>query len=319
MPDAIPITLTKPPETAAPADPIVAAVVEGAPATPPAPAEAAPAKPVEDPIRVTERLAQLARREQAFVQEQRRKSEAIKAQEASIKAQEEAFKAKLARYEEFERLQADALKNPAALLRKVYGDNWYDRLTQYKLEGEQPTPDLAVQAVRDETRAEIERLRQEQREALEKAEAQRKADAEAAAKALAEQEQAVIDQFHRDTIDFVKAHADDYELTNLNDAQGLVVQVIEETFKRTKKIMSAKEAAEAVEKHLEEVAAKNFESKKWKARAAKPTTEPAKPVEDKPTLTNAMGSTPSMPAGSMDRYAKAVAEMEAAEARRRGA
>src|SRR5574340_243250 len=117
MPEAVPAVPVETPAAPAPADPA------GAAPTPPAP----PATPESARDGMAERFARLAREQKAIAAEKQKLSE------------------------ERRKAEAAALNDPGSYLRRVYGDDWYDRLTQYKLEGEKRAPaDMAVQALRED-------------------------------------------------------------------------------------------------------------------------------------------------------------------------
>lgn len=329
MPEATPQNQTQTPAPAAGAPVQTEAPKPGTEtktAAPPKPAETkTETPPIQDSM--AQRFAQLAQRERALVAEQRRKASDLASREAALKAREEAIAAKASRADEYEKSQQAALADPGQYLRKLYGENWYDRLTQYRLEGEKtPPPDLAVEDIRKSTAAEIERIRKENEERFGKIEAERKAAMEAEKARLVEAQRSVIEKFKADTVDFVRANAEKYELTNGAEAYGLVYQVVQETFDATSerdedgnvlkpgRILSIEEASDAVEKYLEEQLEKLTATKKWTARKAPaPASETAS--EATKTLTNALGGTASGPSdeSKMDRYQRAAAAMAAAE------
>ncbi len=278
----------------------------------------APTPPVEKPPErdhMAERFAQLAKQTKQIAQEKQKIAQERAERDAALKAREDALTARASKAEELEKLRANAARDPESFLRSFLGEDYYDKLTELRLTGKPPAA-MEVQAVREETKAELERVRKENEDRWQKAEEERKAQAEEQKKALQAEQRQIIDNFHAETVDFVKANPEKYELINLNDAQEMVVQVIEGTFARTKRIMTASEAADAVEKELESRLERNFQSKKWSARQSTPTEERAS--ESARTITNAMGGTSGAPSagapGSVDRYAAAAAAMRAAQA-----
>lgn len=148
-------------------------------------------------------------------------------------------------------------KDPASFLRDVFPG--IDPLKAVELLGQsvigQAAPELQVSAVKDEAaeaRAAVEALRQEL------AEKDKKTQEE-------EYNRAVAD-FKADVKAFVDEHKDAYELTDLYGQHDLVFKAVEDEYKATGKELSLKDAAEKVEKFLEEQASKAFTAKKFAER-----------------------------------------------------
>jgi hypothetical protein len=253
--------------------------------------EAQPAaeKPKEEK---SARFAAVMRKEQSAL----KKLQEVKALEAKI-AEE---KAKL---EAFERTKASAKQDPFKLLEEL--GLTYEDLTTMMLNDKKPPADLAVRAVRDE----LENFKRQQEEERQRILVEQQQQAQA-------QQQKIIAEFRAGCLDFVKKHDAEYELINVYDAGNLVVDVIEQHFAQTQKILTTQEAASLVEKHLEEQAEKVFSSKKWKSRTSvpPPVADPEKQVAaQQRTLSNTLTS--STPAAisqrvESDRMKRALAALE---------
>jgi hypothetical protein len=281
------------------------------------PAVTPPEEPKPAPKdRTTEAYLRMAQKERKLVEESQRIARA----RAQIKAEADALAAERTQYQEMTQKLEAAKTNPGGLLRSLYGDDWYDRLTKYQLAGEETPPaEMQVQAVREELERRTAELERSHAELQAKIESERKASVErerARLKAEAEEE---IERFNREAVDFVKANASRYELTNLYEQQDLVTQLIQATYEQSAasgkpRVLSLEEATAAVEQYLADEVAKAERLKQQKAQpvAAQPppaTTPPA------PTLTNAMGGTPApspgIPKTVDDRIARALAVWDA--------
>ncbi len=269
----------------------------------PAPAAEAPEepKPVE---RASERFAALARKEAEIVRRQRE----MKSREVELQKQAEAIKA-------FESFKQSAKLKPLDALKEL--GLTYEDVTSYVLNGEKPTPVDEARAVRDEL------------EAFKKQQAEERARAVAAEKDRAARESAsLIEQFRGEVRDFVAKNADAYELTALYKQEALVAQVIESHYAQQKgqekRLLSYAEAAEAVEKHLEDEVRKAQTAKKFAAKAAPapdPATTPAATETQRKSTTLSNALTASTPAATNrarteeERVAAAIAAMERAASR----
>lgn len=201
------------------------------------------------------------------------------------------------------------LRDPEAFLKQDFGEGWYDKLTEYKLNGGKVTPEL-VSAQVDERFAALTKQQEDERAKVVEDEKTR----------AATEHQQAWQKFQDDTKTFVDSKPDEYELINLHGAHASVVAVIEKTYADTGRVLEAKEAADQVEKYLEEQIQKSLETKKWKSKAKLPPAVPGaekRPESAQPrTLTNAHGavSTPPPPSGpstEAERMARAIAAGEA--------
>lgn len=276
------------------------------------------------------RFAAIARKEAQLVAKQQEAKKALDAERAKFEAERSEFaklKEQVTALQEaakaFDAAKANARRDPLALLQSVGLS--YEDATQYVLNNKTPTPEMLA---RDSAlRAEQERMeawRKEQEAALVKQRedfaAERKKFAEEEKARLEGQKKAMVEQFHREVLDFVKSNAAQYELTTLHQQEGLVIQVLEEHYAQTGRAMRYEEAAGLVEKHLEDLAEKTLASSKFRSRLQPPKPPPAegeKPREPAPakrTITNTMtASTPSPRARTKeDRMRAALAILDKA-------
>jgi hypothetical protein len=273
------------------------AALEGAPAKAAATAEVPLEKPKEEvkPAVVEDKTAS------KFVALAKKERSALDAQ-GKLKAKEAELVEKEKKIQEYENSKLLAAQNPEAIAKQLWGDDWYEKLTEYVLKGGD-SPKLAQQAVSSE----VAQLR-----------AELKAEKEAAVKAQQDREAALVQKFHSDAIEFVKSHAETYELTNVNEAHHLVPQVMEEHFTATQKVLSFAEAADMVEKYLEDQVQKNLASKKFQARAAPKKPSEGEPKQEKSTsktLSNEMtaNASPSFLNNDQfeeDRFKRAMAALD---------
>ena len=311
---------------------VAVAVTPGAPvAAPPVePVTAPPVEPVKPADRTAERFAALARKERGLVERQLAERAKLTAaqqtlarERAAMEAQRQEFEASVTK-RATDAARDAALANPETYLSQIYGQDWYDRLTKAKLDGIPTTADLQVKSVKEELRGEVEALRKEQREYQARIAAERKQAAEAQIAEARKEAEEVISTFEKESVDFVKQNAAKYELTSLYDQAHLVPQVIQETFRVSSeagspRVLSYEEAAQQVEEYMAEQV-KRYED--LKARKAPKVGDAVKPASTSPTLTNATGSSPSMPSeyvsssSSKDpRMAKALAAWERTQKR----
>lgn len=239
------------------------------------------------------RFAFLARKEKAIVQER-----------ARLKAEGETLAKQRQEYESVRQRQASYAQNPLNVLddlAQVLGvdrKQAYEMLTSGILSDGKPTPELVAAQSRAETeklRAEIEKLRKDQ------VERDQKNNETAQARA--------IEAYKSEIQDYLGQHAEEFELiTTLGQYEEVVYETAEALYQQAGKVPTIKEAAEKVEKFLEEQAEKVSKTKKLAARLAQ------KPKEEPKTLTNALTSAPSVlggaPKSESDRIARALAALD---------
>lgn len=153
----------------------------------------------------------------------------------------------------------------------------YEQATNFVLNDNKITPELQVQAIQQKIEK-VEQSFQQQQEAAQKA-AQQQAQAEY---------QQTVETFQEDIGTFVSEHPDDYELISLHDAQAIIYDTIEQHWDRSyktwlkdktgprPKMMSIKDAADQLEKYLEDRVEKSYQTKKFQAKV-KPKDAPVAP------------------------------------------
>lgn len=273
---------------AAPVSPVAAAILASAakPASPPtaaaapveAPKEGAAAETAAPPVETppgavaaetqppenetpkpseqdatAKRFAALSRKEREIVQQQQQ----LKTREAELAKQADALRA-------WEQARNVAKSNPLEAL-KALGIT-YEDVTAHVLAAEQ-SGTVDVKALVKEELSAFEQKQQEERERAERA-AQERAAAEAAQ---------VIESFKAGLGEFIEANAEKYELTAAYGQSSLVYEVIETHFQSSGKVLSNDEAAELVERYLEEQAEKALQTRKLQTRLAPAPSAPSAP------------------------------------------
>lgn len=167
-----------------------------------------------------------------------------------LKAREQELAPGIQAIENFEKFKAEARANPMLALKEIGVS--YDDLTKFVLQGKMPEGSSSeVKAVREE----MQRLRQE----LNEKDKRRQERSKLMADQRVQQE---ISAFRQEVGNYIKSNAEKFELINLNEASHLVSQKIESHFAETKQILPTAEAAEAVERYLEDLVDKNTRAKK---------------------------------------------------------
>lgn len=235
-------------------------------ATPPAQEQASPekeaAKPEQD-LKFASKFAALSKKERDLL----KKSQEIKAKESQL--------------QEWERLKGNAKTDVDATLKALGLD--YDTVTEFYLNGGAPKKESDVEVIKKKLTE------------IEQRDEQRKKEAEQAK--LQEQ----LANFQNEQVGFVKKHAEKYELINVFDAHDLVFQVTQEYYESKGTVPTHEEAANLVEKYLEQTLEKLPQVKKAQRYFA-PKTEPEKQNQDKPvqktqTLTNNLAQNVPAPDG----------------------
>jgi hypothetical protein len=300
-------------------------------AQPTTPAKTEPAKTDPQPRDdAAWRLAAVARESKKLSQEKTAWSAERARSDADFKAREAALAQRAAAVEKLEALKKS---DPDAYFRSVFGENYYDTLTEMRLSGKAP-PSLELQAIREEMDGKVKAL-QAEREAEKKAadEARGKAEESARARAVEEQK-AILEKFEADTLAAVKGAAEKYEFISAFGQESKVAEVIklvcEQTTERDPesgrilkpgKVMSWEEAADAVEAELEKSLGSAVTGKKWSARQQAAAEAKAKAEQangSAKTLTNEAGTGTGASAGAngtKDRYQLFVETLRAEQAK----
>jgi len=105
----------------------------------------------------------------------------------------------------------------------------------------------------------------------------------------------VVNSFKTELKTFIDSNADEYEMIRYNDAHDTVFGVIESHYSQTGRVLSEKEAADAVEQHFMDEALKLGNVKKLRKRFTSSDEVTEEQVSSDPfsrdTLTNSLGST----------------------------
>ena len=248
--------------------------------------EAPPAEVVEEAV---EEAVAEATEEQPAVEEKpdfSRQFSAIARRERELRQRESRMKEMEARFSEVEGYQNEysgiqdlARKNPYEAMKKLGID--YDALTQQVINEGEPTADQQLRLENEALRARLDKLEGAYNEEHKQRE---QAQAQAARNKLIDNVRQFVDD------------GGDYEFIQSNDAYGLVAEVMQQHYIRTKEIMEYSEAAKMVEGHFESEAERYLGSKKlqdkWQAASQKEPeqkatseAEPAKSSRPK-TLSN---------------------------------
>lgn len=219
--------LTPPPRDGGEKVPLVAA---------PEPAKANEPKP-PDPKVLQEQFGKLTLREKALLAE-RQKLQQERQEFATQQAKDKVDREETARVKA---LIEKAKTDPEGFLKPVYGDDWYDKLTEFRLD-KRPPPDMRV----DEVREEVKQLKEE----LARREEER----------IANEQRMVIEQFNERARSHITAAGDKYELTNTLNYHDHVPELINLHWQKQvadgvpeneRKMLSVDEAAAMVDEWLE--------------------------------------------------------------------
>lgn len=214
-----------------------------------------------------------------------RKEKAIKAQEQQFRQQQSEMQKMLADLKsENERIKAEysgyktnVKQKPLQTLEEE--GLTFEQLTQMQLNEQNPTTEMLMKQMRSE----LESGYKSELEALKKQLADDKL------KAQTDAETSTITNFKKQIGELVTAQSDKYELINLNNAVDTVYEVVEKYYETEGKLLSVEEAADYVEKHLEDEANKIFKAKKFAARALAPKPTPSE-KSNSVTLSNQLSA-----------------------------
>lgn len=287
MAEAVAEQGTPPSETAAPSETAETKVAEIAQETKPETVEAGKTeetnpdeqKPAEKPDKFAQKFAALSRKERE-----------IRQRETSLKAREQEIEVRLAKAAEIEALPSKVKESPLEALERL--GVTYDQLTELILQQGQEKPE-------DKKLAEIER---------------KIADYEKREREAVVQRQEQARQSYLAELSAFCKSSDKYELIQANSAVPVVYQVVEEHYNKTGEILTNEQAADLVESHLEEEAAKLLKLNKIKAKLAPPAAQPTAPVANQSTAkTNSTTLTNSLQSTSPTREPRKLTDEEALE------
>jgi hypothetical protein len=287
-------------------DPALVKPLGDAPPEAPSPAAAPTAEPAKPKDDHTSRFATLLKKERENVKRQ----EEIKAREAALAEKEKGLSS-------MEQLRKQVAENPLKAL-ELLGVT-YQQVTDFVLKGEQPTPDLQVQGLKNELEELKKRLEDKDKNATE--EQKRRSE---------EEFNKTLNDFKAGVDSFIESNAEKFELLNTYKGGELVMAIIEQHYQDTKKaaeesgqgspvIMKTEQACELAEKFYEGEVEKALGLKKVTAKVnpqPKEESKPDSPAQQRATLTNQMSSSaPSMlPAATeADRMKRALAKLEASK------
>jgi hypothetical protein len=315
-----------------------------APAAQPEPAKPAEAKPPEPPkpaepqTRISQAIASLARKERQIVTQQQLAKQQLAQREAALKETENRLSQQQA---ELQR-QLDELKtmrgDPLKWLQ--YGGHSYDALAQQMLADGRVPPETLVQ----QTRAQMEeRISKERKELEARLDEEKKAREQLAAEAKQrreEEEQATVQRFRQEVLDFGRSNASRFPLTATLGEFDKGPLLIEQHYQQTLqadvevakregrqpigKLLSSEEAYGLIEQHyrgLYDQAQKVMNPPPAGAvPAPAPTPAPEPNTQgERPTITNNLASnlTPAPDPASLteeERLKRAYAAWDAAQA-----
>lgn len=225
-------------------------------------------EPKED-LLFSKRFAALSKKEKAIRQRESELNSKMAALEERMKSLEPKKVEEPVRESLEQRIKRDPLKalEEAGLS--------YEKLTQLVLNDGKISTESQMQLMREELdnkyKSEIENLRKE----IESKEVKKQQ----------EHEKQVVENFKIELAQFVDT-GEEYELIKANNAVDTVYQVIEEHYKKSGRVLSNKEAADAVESHLLEEARKLLKLKKlMKQEVVEPPKKPEVKV-NAPSLSN---------------------------------
>jgi hypothetical protein len=281
---------------------VVANVVENAKAPESAP-QTEPTQPIlpekkpEDDF--SSKFAALSRREKGLLEKERK-----------IKAMEEELNGRSGKVNSWEERVKGLKQNPAAFddLLSEAGISFEDYLNNklgIQSEEKQLTPDEMYKKLKEEMEGNFKKLEEEKKQQIEAQNAQ------------------TIDNFKTEVSDFITTNADKYELINYQGDFDLVYNVVEEYFHKEGEILSIQDAADLVEKHLEEIVDGANKLKKIASKFAPkvevqpklevaPKPEAVREPKISPTLSNDLNSkssTSSNPTVSIEESKKRAAQL----------
>ena len=242
------------------------------PETQAAPTEAPKQEESKDKVLDSERFAALTKKERAI----QKRARELQERERSLAKWEEADK--LAGTNKLEALKRLGIS--------------YDELTNLHLsqmgESEEPTPEsLAVKKAQEITRQELDAFKAEQAAAQKEQQQQ--------------QYETAKKQIFADAESLTNSKPEDFAYVNAESAHDIIVELIEKTYFDTGKLLPTSQAAEEVEKYLEEKYSKISQLPKFRSRYKPEETQapksPGTPdhIQKPQTLTHRSTTAPARP------------------------
>ena len=232
-------------------------------------------KPVEEPKeRDSVRFAALAKRER----------EVVKGKDA-LKTERVQFETERKELSDYKAAKQEAKSSPLKAL-ELLGVT-YKELTDFIMNDEKPTVDSRFESLQEK----FDRLQKEREE-------EKKQVFESEKAKVNEQQQQVLEKWESGVKEFVKTNTERYELINLYDQTHEVIALVKGHYAQTQKILTSEQAADLVEKQLEEYVDQAKQTKKYKAKEMpQPKAESKPPISAQPrNLNNKM--TPSASTGT---------------------
>jgi hypothetical protein len=260
------VTAVAPPTSS----PIQATPEPQAPPTPPTPEEV---KPKEDFL--APKFAALTRKEKQIREMER----TLKAQQSEVDKMRAEWETKSKSSQDSEAQLLSKIKsNPLKALSEL--GITYEQLIEMQMNDQNPTPQMLMDQMKAELKAEME-------EKYGKLTGSLKEKEEREAKQVFEN---AVNGYKSELTEYVKNNAETYELIVANNATELMFETAEQFYKQTGKVPSNEELAKAVEEHLEEQANEILKLKKFQSKLAKPAAEPKPSKETAPTLSNTLAA-----------------------------
>jgi len=194
----------------------------------------------------------------------------VTAKERELREAEEKIKADREEIRKAEDIVKSFKEDPLKALQAM-GVDFRDVANQV-LNDEKPTSDQRVKILEDRYNADIKAAK-EAKEAAE--EAQKVAER----KALQDSRDLTLSNAKKDIQEMIEANGEKYELIKTRDAQESILDVIAEAWNDHEKALTLEEAADKVEKNLEEDLSKIYGTKKFTDRYI-PKPDPEKRSED---------------------------------------
>ena len=188
----------------------------------------------EDREKWDSRFAALSRKEKAIIERER-----------SLKEMQEKVTA-------WEAAQKSAKEDPTKLLEQA--GMTFDDLVNHMIGVKEDPKELTVD---DKYKALEEKIAAMEKAAVEKEQVSKQEEAEIA-----------VQEFKQDISSFVESNADKFEIVNALGEHELIFQVIEQHYNETEEMMPLENAAELVEKNLEESIRKVMNLKKFSSEAS---------------------------------------------------
>jgi hypothetical protein len=261
---------------------------------------------VEPPRDDAGRFAKLARIEA----KNRAREREIRQVEAQLEARAKAVLEQEARFK--------AAKDDPRKLADIYGDKYYERITEAQLNGGQLTAEQVAQQALDEARQAREEVGKRQADFVKQQQA-----------AIEAERQAYVDNYGTTLLKYVQADPVKYAALGKMQSKGVdikstLLETQMEYFRRTGKALGEHEALGLVEKFYRDLASEIGTATAAEQLTAKaPPAQPpraSQPSRSAPqgTLTNSLTSAPTVPPSPRPRTAveRALAAMEAASAAR---